>query len=572
VVTFPQLYGSFFYPMKIQTQLSIALAASIFLASFGMEVFKQYRDHRALKHLSQFNLEAIEAMRYANLEHLKRSLDSGLADAMEEGDMERLERLLERQRDVPGMLECSIADAEGNIDYSSDPDKIDARINPELRREMDQSRSGVVRRHSGAYEHYQPIMVTKDCRLCHKEWKVDAICGYECLRISDKDQVSAVAEWEQSINDIRQSSLRTGVLSVVALAAVLLLIIPVMVKKLVTAPILQMEQVMQNGDLTTVLDEQRQDEIGMLSRVFNRFSSNLKKLFIEVSGHSRNLSLATGQMESTAQEMTMSTREASEESEKVTHAAQSLSERTVTLAQSMESATVELAHMAEETESMHSAIAGITETSENAREITKKAASRSGRVMEVVQALSEAAQGIGVVTQTINLISDQTKLLALNAKIEAARAGMAGKGFAVVAEEIKELARQTTLATLDIHERVSGIQNSTQNTLDDMKGISEVVAEIDGIVNRIASAMEDQARSTSSISSGIAAVATRVSDSNERVIQMTGLAKEVAGEIDRVNQASRSLATGCSQSLSATRSLESLAKGLDDAVRPFRLE
>lgn len=98
---------------------------------------------------------------------------------------------------------------------------------------------------------------------------------------------------------------------------------------------------------------------------------------------------------------------------------------------------------------------------EKARFISESAVMQSQRTSEKVTALGESARKVGKVTETITEISEQTNLLALNATIEAARAGDAGRGFTVVANEIKELARQTAAATVDIKNQIADMQATT---------------------------------------------------------------------------------------------------------------
>jgi methyl-accepting chemotaxis protein len=93
-----------------------------------------------------------------------------------------------------------------------------------------------------------------------------------------------------------------------------------------------------------------------------------------------------------------------------------------------------------------------------ARAISDQAVDKAGETSGQMDGLGQAAEGIGKVVETITEISEQVNLLALNATIEAARAGEAGKGFAVVANEIKELAKQTSTATLEIKEKIANIQ------------------------------------------------------------------------------------------------------------------
>lgn len=124
----------------------------------------------------------------------------------------------------------------------------------------------------------------------------------------------------------------------------------------------------------------------------------------------------------------------------------------------MEEATTNINMIASAAEEMTATIAEIAQNSEKGNAIVGRAVSQAQVVSAKVGELGHAAQQIGKVTETITEISEQTNLLALNATIEAARAGEAGKGFAVVANEIKELAKQTALATEEIKSQISSIQ------------------------------------------------------------------------------------------------------------------
>ncbi len=101
-----------------------------------------------------------------------------------------------------------------------------------------------------------------------------------------------------------------------------------------------------------------------------------------------------------------------------------------------------------------------------------------------------------MVTETITEISEQTNLLALNATIEAARAGEAGRGFAVVANEIKELAKQTAQATLNIKSQIDDVQRTTSSTVTEINQISDVIRRVNDIVGTIATAVEEQTAAT----------------------------------------------------------------------------
>jgi methyl-accepting chemotaxis protein len=248
-----------------------------------------------------------------------------------------------------------------------------------------------------------------------------------------------------------------------------------------------------------------------------------------------------------------------------------MSANSVSVAAGMEEASTNLTTMAAATEEMTSTIGEIAANSEKARTITLEASQQAGRVTELMQELSHAAQAIGKVTETITTISDQTKLLALNATIEAARAGAAGKGFAVVAHEIKELARQTADATEDIKGKVGGIQSSTSGTLEDLNKISGVIGQVSEIVNTIAAAIEEQSAVTKDIAKNVTEATAGVKDANHRVAEISTVSRSVANDIATVSQAANDVATGGEQVLTSAGQLSQLAGELQRNISRFKL-
>ena len=138
-------------------------------------------------------------------------------------------------------------------------------------------------------------------------------------------------------------------------------------------------------------------------------------------------------------------------------------------------------------------------------------------------------------TETITEISEQTNLLALNATIEAARAGEAGKGFAVVANEIKELARQTAAATVNIKDRINEIQSTTSTTVVDIEKISKVIIEINNVISGIATAVEEQSVASNEIAGNISQASQGLVEVNENVAQSTTVVADITREIAEIN-------------------------------------
>src|SRR4030095_1140685 len=150
-------------------------------------------------------------------------------------------------------------------------------------------------------------------------------------------------------------------------------------------------------------------------------------------------------------------------------------------------------------EEMEASIQEISKSTNNAAQMASLASVEAGAANDTVHKLGASSSEIGDVVQVINSIAEQTNLLALNAAIEAARAGEAGKGFAVVANEVKELARETALATKDIHQKIQTIQGDTGAAVTAIAGIGERVQQIKDITNTIASAIDEQLATTAEI-------------------------------------------------------------------------
>jgi methyl-accepting chemotaxis protein len=161
--------------------------------------------------------------------------------------------------------------------------------------------------------------------------------------------------------------------------------------------------------------------------------------------------------------------------------------------------------------------------------------------------------------------------LALNATIEAARAGEAGKGFAVVANEIKELAKQTAHATLDIRKKIEGIQSTTDGTVAEINKIGQVISDINEIVGIIATAVEEQSTSTKEIAGNVNQAAQGIQDVNENVAHSSTVSSEIAKDVVEVNQAAAEMATGSSQVNKSAARLSKLAGQLKAMVDQYKL-
>ena len=188
----------------------------------------------------------------------------------------------------------------------------------------------------------------------------------------------------------------------------------------------------------------------------------------------------------------------------------------------------------------------------NAASVARNAVDAAEQTNSTISRLGASSAEIGNVIKVINSIAEQTNLLALNATIEAARAGEAGKGFAVVANEVKELAKETSKATEDIIGRIGTIQTDTQEAVDAIGLVSEIISQINESQNAIAGAVEQQTAMTSEISRNIS--------------EVTSGSGEIARSISLVADGARSTSAGSEQTLATASSIELMASELMELV------
>ena len=309
-------------------------------------------------------------------------------------------------------------------------------------------------------------------------------------------------------------------------------------------------QRLAEGDLNVDISYDRQrDEIGDLARSFRVFRDNAQRMeemrtqqeeterraaeerrealldmaasleasVMDVVGA---VSSASDEMHQTAGTMAELARETSGKAEAVADGSQEASANVQTVASA--------------TEELNASIGEIGRQAAKSADIAATAVTQADTTNQEMASLTEAAEKIGEVVQLITAIAEQTNLLALNATIEAARAGEAGKGFAVVASEVKNLANQTAKATEDISRQINAVQSVTGRAAEAMDRISSVIGEMNEIASGIAAAVEQQGAATREISSNVDRTAEGARSVSQNIHAVSEASQETGGAAQSV--------------------------------------
>jgi methyl-accepting chemotaxis protein len=371
------------------------------------------------------------------------------------------------------------------------------------------------------------------------------------------DMDSYIKEITKGTIEVAESNARTTRIVTVILgisALVISILVTFWITGSITKPINEAVEAATKiavGDLTVLIEETGKSETGLLLSAMKSMADKLKGVVSDIKQASASVASGSEQLSASSEEITRTMTDQSNRSAQIAASAEEMSQTVIDIARN----AAEIANSSSET----------ARIAKKGEEVVNKSVVESKTIVEtvsnsaiVMQSLGEKSKQIGEIIAVINDIADQTNLLALNAAIEAARAGEQGRGFAVVADEVRKLAERTAKATSEISQMIGSIQGEVFKAVEAMnhtnekvnvglqysveageqlKAIVQSVTSLQMMVQQIASATEEMSTTSEAISGDIQAVAggaREISGGSEQIAHSSSELARLAGQLKNI--------------------------------------
>lgn len=389
------------------------------------------------------------------------------------------------------------------------------------------------------------------CLSCHTNNQVGDVLGMLSLSLPMAEAIALS----------NKSMWQTGGL-MATMVVIIMVVTYFLLRNIVLQPLAKMSDISRDiakgeGDLTKRVPTEGNDEIACMGKYFNEFIEKLQQMIKKVAHVTDKVASASVELSATAEEISKGTDTLTSRASQTAAAVEEMNATVGQVAQNSGKA----ASLAQDTVKTAQEGGTVVSSTISGMQQLSDAVSNSATI---ISDLGKSSDQIGEIVRTIEDIADQTNLLALNAAIEAARAGEQGRGFAVVADEVRKLAERTTKATKEIGDMIRQIQHDTRGAVDSMQqGTQKVTAGVD-LVNKTGEALSQIVRMVSESADMIRQIAVASE-------QQSVATQQIASDIENVAKVTKESSSGAHESAKASQDLSQLAVELQGIVGGFKI-